>query len=178
MTLRRATFPTSAGTFAATFSERGLVRLEFPGRHLAPAAEAAVTLSAPQRRWLRLTARAVDRVLAGRDPGTLPPLDEAGTPFQRTVWRALRAIPPGQTRTYAELARAVGCGPGAARAVGQACGANPIPVLTPCHRVLAAGGKLGGFSGGLEWKRRLLTGEAAGRAGRRGKGGMAEAVKG
>jgi O-6-methylguanine DNA methyltransferase len=104
-------------------------------------------------------------VLAGRPAGELPPLDETGTAFQRAVWRALRAIPPGQTRSYAEIARILGRPPGAARAVGQACGANLIPVLTPCHRVLAAGGKLGGFSGGLEWKRRLLAREAAGKVG-------------
>jgi len=70
----------------------------------------------------------------------------------------LRKIKPGSTRSYSELAGAVGK-PQAARAVGGACGANPIPVLIPCHRVLAANRKIGGFSGGLEWKRRLLERE-------------------
>jgi O-6-methylguanine DNA methyltransferase len=64
-------------------------------------------------------------------------------------------IAPGQTKTYAQIAAEVGK-PDATRATGTACGANPIPVLVPCHRVVAANGKLGGFSGGLEWKRRLL----------------------
>jgi len=70
----------------------------------------------------------------------------------------LRKIAPGQTKSYAQVARTIGR-PGAVRAVGQACGANPIPVVIPCHRVLAAGGKLGGFSGGLDWKRKLLLRE-------------------
>lgn len=65
-------------------------------------------------------------------------------------------IPPGETRSYGEIAAALGQ-PLASRAVGGACGANPIPVLVPCHRVLAANGRLGGFSGGLDWKRRLLA---------------------
>lgn len=81
-----------------------------------------------------------------------------GTAYRRLVWAALCDIPPGQTRTYADIARAVG---GSARSVGQANGANPIPVLIPCHRVVAAGG-LGGYSGGdgLPTKRYLLQLEA------------------
>jgi methylated-DNA-[protein]-cysteine S-methyltransferase len=82
------------------------------------------------------------------------------TGFQRRVWRAARLIPRGQTRSYAWLAWHIGR-PGAARAVGQALGRNPLPVVVPCHRVLAADGALGGFSGGLEMKRFLLGLEAA-----------------
>jgi methylated-DNA-[protein]-cysteine S-methyltransferase len=74
------------------------------------------------------------------------PLAPHGTAFQRKVWDALRAIPAGQTRSYAEIARQVGCR--APRAIGQANGANPIPILIPCHRVVAADGSLGGYSGG------------------------------
>ena len=70
----------------------------------------------------------------------------------------MQEIPFGQTRSYGEIARAIGR-PKGMRAVGGACGANPIPVLVPCHRVLAAKGKLGGFSGGLDWKRTLLERE-------------------
>lgn len=83
------------------------------------------------------------------------PLNPAGTPFRQRVWAAMRAIPPGETRSYAELARLLGS---AARAVGQACGANPLPILIPCHRVVAANGSLGGYSGGdgLATKRFLL----------------------
>jgi AraC family transcriptional regulator of adaptative response/methylated-DNA-[protein]-cysteine methyltransferase len=168
----RATLVTSWGGFVAEFSERGLTRLSFPGR-AAPEGVSPARLPRPQRGWAALTARALARALAGRAADSLPPFDEAGTAFQRAVWRALRTIPPGQTRTYAEVARALGRPAGAARAVGQACGANPIPVLTPCHRVLAAGGRLGGFSAGLEWKRRLLAAEAAGRGVKRTPGSKA-----
>ena len=83
------------------------------------------------------------------------PLDLRGTPFQRRCWQALLQIPFGETCTYAQLASAISMPPGAARAVGQANGANPVPVIVPCHRVVASGG-LGGYAGGLDLKRRLL----------------------
>jgi methylated-DNA-[protein]-cysteine S-methyltransferase len=83
------------------------------------------------------------------------PLAINGTPFQMAVWRATRAIPRGQTRTYGQLAAEVGR-PGAARAVGAAEGANPVPIVVPCHRVVGASGDLTGFGGGLALKRRLL----------------------
>lgn len=85
------------------------------------------------------------------------PLDiSGGTEFQRAVWRKLRRLSWGKTTTYADLAAAIGQ-PGAARAVGNAVGSNPLPIFVPCHRVLAAGGRLGGFSGGLGNKRKLLA---------------------
>ncbi len=99
----------------------------------------------------------MNEMLAGRAPKSLPPLDiSAGTQFQRRVWQALREIGMGTTKSYAQVADAIGK-PRATRAVGGACGANPIPVLIPCHRVLAANQRLGGFGGGLDWKRRLLA---------------------
>ncbi len=111
------------------------------------------------RRWHRATAAALKAVLAGRAAKTLPPLDWSGkTEFQKSVWRALRKIRRGQTQSYGEIARAIG-NPKAVRAVGGACGANPIPVLVPCHRVLEANGKIGGFSGGLNRKCDLLARE-------------------
>jgi len=101
--------------------------------------------------------KAITAYLNGLDADlSAVPIDPGGTPFQRAVWAAARAIPPGETRTYRQIADAVGR-PGAARAVGQALGANPVPLLVPCHRVLAAGGGLGGFSGGLGLKARLLA---------------------
>lgn len=78
----------------------------------------------------------------------------AGTSFQRAVWEALRAIPFGEVAGYGDVARWIGS-PGASRAVGQACGANRLPLVIPCHRVVARQG-LGGFAGGLRWKERLL----------------------
>jgi methylated-DNA-[protein]-cysteine S-methyltransferase len=90
------------------------------------------------------------------------PLDpSSGTTFQRAVWKTLQAIPRGCTLTYGEVAARVGK-PTASRPVGSAVGANPICIIIPCHRVLAAGGKLGGFSAGLDWKRRLLHLEGVG----------------
>jgi len=87
------------------------------------------------------------------------PLDLAGTPFQRAVWAALCAIPPGQTRHYGDIALAVGR-PAAVRAVGAAVGRNPVSVLVPCHRVLGADGHLTGYAGGLPRKQWLLAHEA------------------
>ena len=83
-----------------------------------------------------------------------------GTDFQRAVWEKTRAIPYGETRSYGWLAGQIKR-PGAARAVGQALGRNPLPVIIPCHRVLAADGSLGGFSCGIEMKKRLLRLEAS-----------------
>ena len=84
----------------------------------------------------------------------------AGTDFQQQVWQAIANIPPGQTKTYGELAKAIGR-PNAVRAVGSACGKNPVPLFIPCHRVVGSNGGLGGFSAGLPWKELLLTLEKA-----------------
>ncbi len=86
------------------------------------------------------------------------PVATGGTDFQRQVWAALRSIPPGETRSYAQLAAAVGR-PRAVRAVGLANGQNPIGVIVPCHRVIGASGKLTGYAGGLDRKRWLLDHE-------------------
>ena len=83
------------------------------------------------------------------------PLDLQGTDFQKRVWRQLETIPYGETRSYSEIAAAIGA-PRAVRAVGAANGANPVPIVVPCHRVIGASGKLVGYGGGLELKRRLL----------------------
>ena len=88
------------------------------------------------------------------------PIDVHGTAFQEAVWQELRKIPLGETRSYAEIAKAIG-EPGAVRAVGTANGSNPVAVLVPCHRVIRSDGSLGGYAGGLDRKRRLLAGEGA-----------------
>jgi len=84
------------------------------------------------------------------------PLDLSGTPFQLRVWNQLRKIPYGATRSYGELASELGAA-SAVRAVGAANGANPVPIVVPCHRVIGASGKLVGYGGGLPLKRRLLA---------------------
>jgi O-6-methylguanine DNA methyltransferase len=88
------------------------------------------------------------------------PLDLRGTDFQLRVWRELERIPYGETRSYLEIAEGIGA-PRAVRAVGAANGANPIPIMVPCHRVIGAGGKLVGYGGGLPLKKRLLQLEGA-----------------
>jgi methylated-DNA-[protein]-cysteine S-methyltransferase len=97
---------------------------------------------------------------AGRRQTFDLPLAPAGTPFQRRVWEALRALGHGETVSYAELARRAGA-PGAARAIGAANGRNPIPIVVPCHRVIGADGSLTGFGGGVERKEWLLAHEGA-----------------
>ena len=153
----KLTLYTPEGDFVATYSKRGLCALDFPANSRSHEAHSAIPSEV--RRWHRQTERAVKAVLAGQTVAEWPPLDlSAGTSFQQAVWQALQRIPVGQTLSYGEVARQVGK-PGAARAVGAACGATPIPVLVPCHRVLASGGGLGGFTAGLDWKRKLLARE-------------------
>lgn len=104
---------------------------------------------------LREAARQLDEYFARRRTEFSLPLAPAGTEFQRSVWLALPHIPYGQVVSYAELARRVGR-PTAYRAVGQANGANPLAIFLPCHRVVASGGAIGGYGGGLDLKRWLL----------------------
>jgi len=159
LNLIRLRIATRSGIFRAVYSAKGLAQLHFPtagSRQLRPDTGRAASRVRP---WHAATKVALKAILAGRTPQRLPPLDlSAGSAFQQAVWRALAKIPLGETRSYGEIARALGK-PKSVRAVGGACGANPIPVLVPCHRVLAAQGKLGGFSGGLNWKRQLLARE-------------------
>jgi AraC family transcriptional regulator of adaptative response/methylated-DNA-[protein]-cysteine methyltransferase len=96
--------------------------------------------------------------LAGRRPRLDLPLDVQATAFQWQVWTALGSIPYGQTRSYAEVASAIGR-PRAARAVARACAANPVALAIPCHRVVPSGGGVGGYRWGIERKKALLTRE-------------------
>jgi len=119
---------------------------------------------APQDRLAARACAQIERYLEESEFRFDLPIASQGTPFQRRVWRKIAAIGPGLTRSYGEIARELGSSP---RAVGQACGANPVPLVVPCHRVLAAGG-LGGFAhheGGfhLAVKRWLLAHEGAAR---------------
>lgn len=101
---------------------------------------------------------------AGRRERFTLALSPHGTPFQRAVWQAMQGIPFGETRSYAHIARMVGK-PRAARAVGRATGANPIPIVIPCHRVVGSDGTLVGFGGGLDVKAQLLAHEGRRRLG-------------
>jgi methylated-DNA-[protein]-cysteine S-methyltransferase len=107
---------------------------------------------------LALAARQLAEYFAGERRTFDVPLSPHGTAFQQRVWRALLAIPYGQTRSYGELARAIGR-PAAARAVGAANGRNPIAIVVPCHRVIGASGALVGYGGGMAAKRYLLDHE-------------------
>ncbi len=109
----------------------------------------------------RAAAAQILEYLAGKRERFELELDLRGTAFQRAVWDALQGIPYGETRTYAQVARQVGR-PAAVRAVGAANGANPVSLVVPCHRVVASGGKLGGYAGGLALKAQLLAMENAG----------------
>jgi methylated-DNA-[protein]-cysteine S-methyltransferase len=132
------------GVFGVSFTDRGPPR-------------AGVSVRA--RSHLEAAAEALDAYFAGRPP-RLPPLDLRGTPFQRAVWEALCAIPWGEVRTYGAVARLLGRA-GSARAVGGANHENPIAILVPCHRVVQASGRLGGYAAGSGAKRWLLAHEAA-----------------
>jgi methylated-DNA-[protein]-cysteine S-methyltransferase len=109
---------------------------------------------------LKEATRQIKAYLAGRLQAFDLPLKTAGSPFQRRVYDAMRAIPYGGVMSYGDLARVTGSAP---RAIGGACGSNPLPILVPCHRVVASGKKLGGYSGhgGLSTKRYLLGLEGA-----------------
>src|ERR1019366_5185204 len=150
---------TSDGCFIARYSKNGLTELNFPkaGRTSVQATNVK-DIPAKILGWHRATKAALQSILSGRAAKKFPPMDLIGTDFQKSVWKALQQVSPRKTKSYGEIACAIGK-PKAVRAVGGACGANPVPVLIPRHRVLAANGKIGGFSGGLDWKRALLARE-------------------
>ncbi|MET0251306.1 MAG: methylated-DNA--[protein]-cysteine S-methyltransferase [Novosphingobium sp.] len=156
VTIRWDVAGTSLGAMLLAATDKGICRLAF--------GEGEEDLRA---RFPGATLRrgGIDALLAAAsaacdDPGNIPdlPLDIAGTAFQQAVWRELRRIPPGETRSYAEIAAAAGK-PNAVRAAGSANGANTVAVLIPCHRVIRSDGTLGGYAYGLEIKRKLLERE-------------------
>ncbi|HZP43428.1 MAG TPA: methylated-DNA--[protein]-cysteine S-methyltransferase [Candidatus Binatia bacterium] len=164
MTIETGEVETPIGTLAVAVRDGRLCALEFDGAGARLAARLA-------RRFGRVAVRVapdpggvIGRLRAYME-GDLDALasvvvDTAGTPFQEAVWRAMRAIPAGETVSYGALARRLGA-PAAVRAVGAASGANPVPVVVPCHRIVGADGGLTGFGGGLARKRWLLAHEGA-----------------
>jgi methylated-DNA-[protein]-cysteine S-methyltransferase len=148
---------TKLGAFRARYTPRGVTALEFP-RRTAPRSVPPLE-KAPS--FIRRLAQQLKQYAAGKTVRWSVPVDlSSGTHFQQKVWRSLTKIPRGRTQSYAWVARKIGK-PNATRAVGTACGANPVPVVIPCHRVIASDGSLGGFGGGLPMKRRLLRLEGA-----------------
>lgn len=160
------TVETSIGLLRLAATEAGLCKIalgeetpeSFAGwlaRHVGPAA------SDPESPLLRRAAEQLAAYLEGRLRDFDLPLDLRGTPFQQSVWRAVASVPYGQTVTYGQLARQIGR-PDAPRAVGAANGANPLPIVIPCHRVVGSDGGLRGYGGGLPVKQALLDLERAG----------------
>ncbi len=149
---------TSLGQWMAVADESGLIELCYQDGEDARLPDSTWTEDAQCFGHLH---RALMAYAAGQGP--LPDWNMGhlrATPFQRRVWRELQRIPYGEVRSYGDIAQRLGQ-PGASRAVGSACGRNPIPLFIPCHRVIASGGGLGGFSCGLAVKRRLLRLEGA-----------------
>jgi len=162
-------FETSIGTCAIGWNERGIVGVQLPednaratrARMLRRFPGAAETAPSPR---VAAAIAGIVALLDGTpvDLGDIDLDDAAVGPFERRVYRIARTIPPGSTLTYGEIAARIDDS-GAARAVGQALGSNPFAIIVPCHRVLAAGGRIGGFSagGGATTKRRILAIERA-----------------
>ena len=148
-----AHFRSPVGSLTLEATDEGLCSIQFGA-----GARARPPIGALAQGHVDAARAALEDYFAGRAP-RLPPLVLRGTAFELAVWRPLLAIPFGETRTYGELAATLKR-PGAARAVGQANHANPIPILVPCHRVVQAGGGLGGYGGGVAVKRWLLAHEA------------------
>jgi AraC family transcriptional regulator of adaptative response/methylated-DNA-[protein]-cysteine methyltransferase len=158
-TIHWAQVKTSLGVMLLAATEKGVCRLSFgEGPEALRVRFPNAEIVAGGEDFARLCARVVETVESPGEPWSIP-LDVRGTAFQEAVWEQLRAIPPGETRSYGEIAALLGK-PGASRAVGQANGANPVSVLTPCHRVVAADGSLGGYAWGEPIKRELLRREA------------------
>ena len=136
------------GTLQLEFRDKALTKCRF-------VADPPEAPKSPPSKIAAQTLRELDEYFAGKRRTFSVRIAATGTPFQLAVWAALRSIPYGEVRTYGEVARMIGR-PNAVRAVGGACHANPCPIITPCHRVVAANGA-GGFGGGLETKRKLLA---------------------
>jgi AraC family transcriptional regulator of adaptative response/methylated-DNA-[protein]-cysteine methyltransferase len=159
-TIRWTNFDSPLGPMLIAATNKGICRLTFDE------SEAALRRYFPNATLVKDEGGLAELVegahAAIESPATAPdlPVDVAGTAFQEAVWRELRKIPLGQTRSYAEIAAAIGQ-PKAVRAVGTANGDNHVAVLIPCHRVIRSDGSLGGYAGGLDRKRKLLAAEGA-----------------
>jgi len=147
------------GRMLLVASDAGLSGVYFDGQKYHPQLEAAWRHDRGNA-LLRQAKRELAEYFGGERKRFALALAPVGTLFQRRVWNAIASVDFGTTITYGELARRAGC-PGSARAAGAATGRNPLTIIVPCHRILAAGGGLTGYAGGLERKRVLLTLEGA-----------------
>jgi methylated-DNA-[protein]-cysteine S-methyltransferase len=146
--------PTAVGRLKLVASDKGLVAILWEGDD-PDRVRLGVMAEDPGHPVLVETERQLAQYFAGERRSFDLPLDFQGTDFQKSVWAELLTIPFGETRSYAEIAEAIGK-PSACRAVGAANGRNPISIVAPCHRVIGANGALTGFAGGLEAKAHLL----------------------
>jgi methylated-DNA-[protein]-cysteine S-methyltransferase len=155
-----AMLPSPVGELRLVATDDGLADIVFPDSRGAAISPVPVGASASidDHPMLALAAAQLGEYFAGRRHAFSVKLDPHGTAFQQRVWGALSTIPYGETRTYAQIARAIGK-PTAMRAVGAANGRNPLPIIVPCHRVIGADGTLTGFGGGLDTKQWLLDHE-------------------
>ena len=149
VSLFRDTLDTPLGTLTLEASERGLSSIRFSNRPKSMAG------SLTSNNFIKLAKRELTAYFASQLEEFSVPLDWYGTAFQESVWRALTAIPYGETVSYAHIARAIGR-PQSARPTGGAVGRNPLPILVPCHRVIGSDHTLTGFTGGLNIKAALL----------------------
>lgn len=166
-----ARYPSPLGAILAASDPVGITGITLGGETGAFLSGVRKTRGEPVERAAPFTGlfRMFDEYFRGRPVLFKVPLSLSGTGFDLAIWDILKRIPWGSARTYGEVARHAGR-PGAARAVGGACGRNPAPIVIPCHRVLASGARLGGFSGGLEVKKALLKIEGVGFRGLPGAG--------
>ena len=160
LTLRYGWFPSPFGEVLAMGTEHGLCGLAFAAEVGRAAAFADLAARWPEARLEPAPEAVADWVAAAFAPGGRPALHVFGAPFQIKVWEALLAVPSGQVTTYGALAAAAGT-PAGARAAGAAVGRNPVAWLIPCHRAIAASGRLTGYHWGLPVKRAMLAREAA-----------------
>ncbi|WKZ33514.1 MAG: methylated-DNA--[protein]-cysteine S-methyltransferase [Thermodesulfobacteriota bacterium] len=152
-----AAFESPLGVILVASDASGLAHLCIRGSRIEFVASLRAEGAEPMEKPSSFAAlfRTLDEYFKGKDVVFSIPLSLSGAEFDRAVWEELRRIPRGSVKTYGEVARSIGK-PGAARAVGGACGRNPVPIVIPCHRVVAADLMLGGFSGGMEIKKALL----------------------
>ena len=157
--IKRAVFRTPLGWVGVAASEQGICRVVLPKKNKKSVVrdlESDAIDSGPASPLLAKAVMLLTRYFSGESVSFDLPLDlRYYTPFQQAVWKVAAAVPSGETRSYGWIAKRIK-NPKAARAVGQALGANPVPIFIPCHRVVSSTGTLCGFSGGLEMKKKLL----------------------